>query len=197
MSTLRNRKKKVVEESIEAIVEEDSGFSVFDVIRMIVGFLLLNSVVSYVFTGEIDYGYSKLPRATFIRSPFSYIRYNYFHDPISFTLDELALYNGTDHDLPVYISLNDTVYDVSYKRKLYQPGGSYSFYGGKELSFSLATNCLNYKGGIDNVELTPEEIRRLKGWIQFYNVKYFKIGKIINESNELLKYTDREVCIGK
>ena len=101
------------------------------------------------------------------------------------------------------MSVNGTIFDVSGSRRMYGPGGAYGFFGGKECSFSLATNCLNYEGGVSDglgggVELNAEELRRLKGWIEFFERKYFKVGvSRDNIKDGILKVDQRKECIGK
>lgn len=60
----------------------------------------------------------------------------------SFTLTELAKYNGSNPTLPIYIGLNGLVYDVSSGKKFYEQGGTYNWLAGKDSS-----NDLNLIGG--------------------------------------------------
>lgn len=55
----------------------------------------------------------------------------------SYTLTELAKYNGSDQALPIYIGLNGLVYDVSSGKKFYEQGGSYNWLAGKDSSKDL------------------------------------------------------------
>lgn len=54
-----------------------------------------------------------------------------------FTEAELAKYDGTDPQLPIYIGLNGYVYDVSEGKKYYAPEGAYHYLAGKDSSKSL------------------------------------------------------------
>lgn len=57
------------------------------------------------------------------------------------TPEELSAYSGADPDKPVYLSINGTIYDVSAGRHVYGPGGSYSFFAGKDASRAYVTGC--------------------------------------------------------
>jgi predicted heme/steroid binding protein len=61
--------------------------------------------------------------------------------PISLTEPELSLYNGTDPKLPIYVGLNGQIYDVSAANQTYGPGGSYSFFAGRDAARSFLTGC--------------------------------------------------------
>lgn len=54
---------------------------------------------------------------------------------------QLALYNGTDSTLPIYLALNGTIYDVSSNRRIYGPGGSYNVFAGKDAARGFITGC--------------------------------------------------------
>jgi predicted heme/steroid binding protein len=50
---------------------------------------------------------------------------------------DLAKYNGSDPNLPIYIGLNGLVYDVTAGRDYYKDGGSYHYLAGKDSSADL------------------------------------------------------------
>ena len=50
-------------------------------------------------------------------------------------------YDGSNPDLPIYLAINGTIYDVSLGRKHYGPGGSYHFFAGADASRAFVTNC--------------------------------------------------------
>jgi len=56
---------------------------------------------------------------------------------------ELALYNGTDLKLPILLAVNGTIYDVSASPHLYGPGGSYSFFSGRDATRAFVTGCFD------------------------------------------------------
>lgn len=65
------------------------------------------------------------------------------------TDDELKAYDGSDPLKPVYIALNGTIYDVSAGRHVYGPGGSYSFFAGRDATRAFITGCFQE-------DLTPD-----------------------------------------
>lgn len=95
-----------------------------------------------------------------------------------FTLEELAKYTGEPEDMPVYLSINGTVYDVSANRRMYGPGGSYHWFAGVDASRAFVTGCfathrtLNMQGvqemflPLDDPEtdsqIKPEELAEMK-----------------------------------
>lgn len=57
------------------------------------------------------------------------------------TLEELAAYDGKDESKPVYLAINNTIYDVSSGRRMYGAGGSYNFFAGKDASRAFVSSC--------------------------------------------------------
>jgi predicted heme/steroid binding protein len=51
-----------------------------------------------------------------------------------FTLDELAQYDGSRPNEPIYVAIKGVVFDVSRKREVYGPGGSYHVFSGRDAS---------------------------------------------------------------
>lgn len=61
--------------------------------------------------------------------------------PIYLTPEELATYDGSDPDKPLYLAINHTIYDVSNGRHIYGPGGSYQYFGGCDAARAYVTGC--------------------------------------------------------
>ena len=115
--------------------ETTSGLSILDILRILAGLFLLNSLLSYFITNDsFLWGW----RPWFIRPA---VLYRYFQGPVLLTDAELALYNGTDPNLSVYLALNGTIYDVSAGRRIYGPGGSYNVFAGKDAARGFITGC--------------------------------------------------------
>lgn len=175
MSELRNRKKvndpKIVEIKEPIEDENSNNISFFDIIRMISGIMLLNLLISYFYTGTFTYGYNGK-----LIDP-HYLYFLTFGQYMNLTDTELSLYDGSIEGLPIYIAINGTVFDVSSQRGIYGPGGSYSYLSGKDCARAFATNCLNQQT-FDIRDIEPDEKRRLRGWFEFFEDKYFKVGVV-------------------
>jgi len=61
--------------------------------------------------------------------------------PVHLTDAELAGYDGSDPNKPIYLALNGTIFDVSAGRRVYGPGGSYHVFAGKDATRGFITGC--------------------------------------------------------
>lgn len=61
--------------------------------------------------------------------------------PFYMTERELLAYDGRDPSKPLYLAINGTIYDVSNGRRMYGPGGSYSFFAGRDAARGFVTGC--------------------------------------------------------
>jgi predicted heme/steroid binding protein len=96
--------------------------------------------------GERETIYGMRSSATFLHlTQDSYVQ----SGPISLTDDQLALYNGTDLNLPIYVGLNGSIYDVSASPSTYGPGSSYGFFSGRDATRAFLTGCFQE-------DLTPD-----------------------------------------
>lgn len=62
---------------------------------------------------------------------------------------QLIAYDGTDPNKPIYVALNGSIYDVTAGRHMYGPGGSYSFFAGRDAARAFVTGCFD-------TDLTPD-----------------------------------------
>lgn len=60
---------------------------------------------------------------------------------MNLTPSQLALYDGSDPSLPIYLALNGTIIDVSSNPGIYGPGGGYHFFVGKDATRAFVTGC--------------------------------------------------------
>lgn len=97
-----------------------------------------------------------------------------------FTRGELAKFTGNSGQ-PIYVAVDGDVFDVSSASGAYGPGGSYSIFAGHDASYALGTFSLdesNLDKPIDN--LSSSERDQLNEWKMKYEMKYDKVGKLIN-----------------
>lgn len=63
---------------------------------------------------------------------------------------ELKKYDGTNPDLPLYLAINGTIFDVSNGRNFYGPGKTYGHFSGVEGNRAWVTTCF------DEAHITPD-----------------------------------------
>jgi predicted heme/steroid binding protein len=99
--------------------------------------------------------------------------------PVNLTESDLASYDGKD-GRPIYLAVNGSVYDVSASPELYGPGGSYSFFTGKDGARAYITGCFATDLTHDLRGVPEEEWIELVAWKLFYetHTKYFKVGTV-------------------
>lgn len=82
---------------------------------------------------------------------------------------ELAKYNGSDPNLPVYVAIKGIVFDVSARREMYQPGKGYSVFAGKDASVALGKSSLKPEDAVaDYSQLDEKELKVLDDWLSYY-----------------------------
>ncbi|KAH8698618.1 putative heme/steroid binding domain protein [Talaromyces proteolyticus] len=119
--------------------DEEAGISLLDVIRVIVTLVVLVVGLSYYVTAGESYVWGFESQRPW------WMRYNgikqFLKGPVNLTPSELALYNGSDPSLPIYLALNGTIIDVSANPSIYGPGGGYHFFVGRDASRAFVTGC--------------------------------------------------------
>ncbi|KAJ3343222.1 hypothetical protein HDU93_009206 [Gonapodya sp. JEL0774] len=111
--------------------------------------------------------------------------------PKTFTEAELAEFDGSDPEKPVYLAFRGKVYDVSSNRDTYgKKGQGYNMFAGRDAARAFVTGCFNPEDGHlthDLRGLTEDEVSGLKEWGDFYEKegkeggKYPYIGTVIHE----------------
>ncbi|KAL1957469.1 hypothetical protein VTO42DRAFT_5932 [Malbranchea cinnamomea] len=213
-ATLTTGKKKVE-------VEEDGGrvISVLDIFRLIFLLIVASCALSYFVTGEsFIWGYK---RPWFTKAPELKA---YLRGPLRLTPSQLARYDGSDPNLPIYVAINGTIYDVSRSPHMYGPGGGYSFFAGRDATRAFVTGCfredltddlrgveemfvpIEDEEGHEDVpeaqrqrelEEAREKVRKtVEKWERFYaqNEKYFEVGKVVKEDSQEQKGPVRPLC---
>ncbi|KAJ3790614.1 cytochrome b5-like heme/steroid binding domain-containing protein [Lentinula aff. detonsa] len=106
----------------------------------------------------------------------------YFPPPqLLFTESELAKYDGTDLDRPIYLAIDGDVYDVT-KGKAYQLGGPYHLFAGIDAARAFGTGCFKTHRTHDLRGMSDAEIKGMNHWKKFYenHKNYFKVGKVLH-----------------
>lgn len=150
----KSKKKK----SKDDVDEYDTANIALDALRVISFLFLASCGLSYlVSNGETFFwGMSNPPKyltkayykELFVRfprplstRPLSVTNIPPQQGPIYLTPAELSLYDGTNPDLPIYLAINWTIYDVSSNRRTYGPGGSYHYFAGCDAARAYVTGC--------------------------------------------------------
>lgn len=122
--------------SASGVEDTSRVISILDVLRVLVTMVVAAVAVSYYTTsGEsLTYGY----KPWFLNANKLQAWYN---GPVQVTLEELARHDGRNPDLPLWIAVNGTVFDVSSGRRMYGPGGSYSVFAGRDATRAFVTGC--------------------------------------------------------
>ncbi|RAL05464.1 putative heme/steroid binding domain protein [Aspergillus ibericus CBS 121593] len=120
------------------------GISILDILRVLATLIIATLGLSYYMTGSesVLFGY----RPWFTRLP---VVLRYIQGPLLLTPTELSLYNGTDPTLPIYLSVNGTIFDVSANPLVYGAGGHYNFFTGRDATRAFVTGCFKE-------DLTPD-----------------------------------------
>jgi len=117
---------------------EDAGpiISVLDVVRVLFTLCAASCALSYYLTAgnSVLWGFRPWPtRPQLLKA--------YLKGPINLTPSQLSTYDGTNPELPIYLAINGTVFDVTAGRHTYGPGGSYSVFAGKDATRAFVTGC--------------------------------------------------------
>ena len=98
-----------------------------------------------------------------------------------YTLAELAAFDGSDSGKPLLIGIKGYVYDVGRGRDFYGPGGPYGMFAGKDCTRALAKVAFDpelFTGNLDGLD--PEELDKLEEWIEMFEGKYRRVGRLLS-----------------
>lgn len=122
--------------TLTEIEDQSRVFSPLDILRLlfiVTGALLTTSY--YLSSGDsLLFGYKP-----WFANPKALA--HLWHGPVDLTLDQLALFNGSDTSKPIYLAINGTIFDVSEGRATYGPGGGYSVFAGRDATRAFVTGC--------------------------------------------------------
>ncbi|ORX70051.1 cytochrome b5, partial [Linderina pennispora] len=99
-----------------------------------------------------------------------------------YTQSELAMYNGSNPDLPLLLAVKGDVYDVTDGWGFYGPGSTYHIFAGRDSSRAFGTNCLSREDHLthDTRGLSERELAGIEGWHSFFDnhQRYVKVGTV-------------------
>lgn len=98
-----------------------------------------------------------------------------------YSLSEIAIYDGADPAKPLLIGIRGHVYDVTHGKSFYGPGGPYGMFAGKDCTRALAKMAFDeelFTGDVDGLE--PDELDKLDEWIEMFEGKYRRVGRLLD-----------------
>lgn len=97
-----------------------------------------------------------------------------------FTVQELALYNGTDAALPILLAILGSVFDVTKGKSHYGSGGGYNHFAGRDASRAFVSGNFSGDGLTDSLRgLSSTEVKSVVDWRDFYVRTYIPVGKLV------------------
>jgi membrane-associated progesterone receptor component len=100
-----------------------------------------------------------------------------------YSLAELAQHDGSDSTKPLLLAIRGQVYDVTRGRDFYGPGGPYGMFAGKDCTRALAKVSFDeelFTGNMDGLE--ADELEKLEEWIEMFESKYGRIGRLLGSA---------------
>ncbi|KIX07396.1 uncharacterized protein Z518_02049 [Rhinocladiella mackenziei CBS 650.93] len=131
-----NSSKPVSSHPSEVEDAKASVISILDIFRVIFTLFGVSCALSYYLTSGSSFLWNYHPWFT---NP-SHIAH-WWRGPLLLTPEQLALYNGTDPQKPIYLAINGTIFDVTEGKRTYGPGGSYEVFAGRDATRAFVTGC--------------------------------------------------------
>ena len=97
-----------------------------------------------------------------------------------YSLSELSGFDGSDPEKPLLLAIRGFVYDVGRGRAFYGPGGPYGMFAGKDCTRALAKVAFDpelFTGDIDGLD--RDELDKLEEWIDMFESKYRRVGRLL------------------
>lgn len=102
--------------------------------------------------------------------------------PKDLTLEQLSKHDGSNKELPLYLSIQGVVYDITKGSHFYGPDGVYPF-AGRECARALALLSTETSDCNDNLEgMSYTELETLRDWKAKFTTKYPIIGRLVPSS---------------
>ncbi|XP_019249237.1 PREDICTED: membrane-associated progesterone-binding protein 4 [Nicotiana attenuata] len=97
-----------------------------------------------------------------------------------FTVEELAIYNGSDPSLPIFLGIIGSVFDVSKGKSHYGVEGGYNHFAGRDASRAFVSGNFTGDGLTDSLHgLSSAEVKSIVDWRDFYFRTYTFVGKLV------------------
>ncbi|XP_044477089.1 membrane-associated progesterone-binding protein 4 [Mangifera indica] len=97
-----------------------------------------------------------------------------------FSVEELALYNGTDDSRPILLGILGSVFDVTKGKSHYGVGGGYHHFAGRDASRAFVSGNFTGDGLTDSLNgLSSTEVKSIVDWRDFYFRSYTFTGKLV------------------
>ncbi|KAK2715130.1 membrane-associated progesterone receptor component 1-like [Artemia franciscana] len=102
------------------------------------------------------------------------------------TIRQLKEYDGTKNDGRILVAVNGSIFDVTPKKNLYGPGGSYSPFAGRDASRALALfDVTVVKDEYDDLtDLTESQMSHVREWQDQFAEKYDYIGRLLKDEEK-------------
>jgi len=97
----------------------------------------------------------------------------------SWSLEDIALYDGKDTERPILIAANGRVFNVWRGREFYGENAPYHCFAGQEITRMLAKELLESEADDEKVKpLSAFEKMMLNDWVETYQFKYDDLGPL-------------------
>ena len=110
--------------------------SLLDVLRVFLTLIFASCLFSYYLTSGTSFLFNYNPW---------FLNYSkiaqWWTGPLLLTPAQLALFNGTDPTRPIFLAINNTIFDVTAGKHTYGPGGSYEVFAGRDATRAFVTGC--------------------------------------------------------
>ncbi|EAQ84139.1 hypothetical protein CHGG_10543 [Chaetomium globosum CBS 148.51] len=135
----RDAPKKSKKKSTKDRLDDDESTShVLDIFRVLTFLVLAYFGLSYLISNGETYTWGVTNGSKYLKTDWWMKQ---LRGPIYLTPEELAGYDGSDPDKPIYLAINGSIYDVSSNARTYGPGGSYRFFSGCDAARGFVTGC--------------------------------------------------------
>lgn len=99
--------------------------------------------------------------------------------PRLFSAEELSFYNGSRPQLPIYLAILGSVFDVTKGKSHYGAGGGYNHFAGRDASRAFVSGNFTGDGLTDSLHgLSSPEVKSVVDWRDFYFKTYIYVGKL-------------------